>query len=92
MINDNKNEVENSPVVNSPPVNSPDQIRPNLTLNETLTLTQVGIHPGGGRGWPWGDFPVTIKSTDHRPTDYFPLTHRHTDLSSSFWLKQKTRF
>ena len=63
MINDNKNKVENSPVVNSPPVNSPDQIRPNLTLTKTLTLTQVGIHPGG-RGWPRGDFPVTIKSTD----------------------------
>ena len=41
MINVNKNEVENSPVVNYPPVNSPDQIPPNLTL------TQVGIHRGG---------------------------------------------
>ena len=72
MINVNKNEVENSPVVNYPPVNSPDQIPPNLTL------TQVGIHRGG---WPkgGGGFPVTIKSTDHRPTDTPTTFHLPTD-------------
>ena len=28
----------------------PRQIPPNLTLTQTLTLTQVGIHRGGGEG------------------------------------------
>ena len=28
----------------------PRQIPPNLTLTQTLTLTQVGIHRGGGGG------------------------------------------
>ena len=26
----------------------PGQISPNLNLTQTLTLTQMGIHPGGG--------------------------------------------
>ena len=83
MINDNKNEVENSPVVNSPPVNSPDQIRPNLTLTETLTLTQVGIHPGGGGVDHGGIFrsPLNPPTTDppttfHLPTDT-PICRHH---------------
>ena len=39
----------------SPLVNSLDQTPPNLTLTRTLTLTQVGIHRGGGN-WPEGIF------------------------------------
>ena len=33
-----------------PLVNSPDQIPPNLTLTQTLTLTQLGIHQGALSG------------------------------------------
>ena len=35
----------------------PDQICPNLTPTQTLTLTQVGIHQGD---WPGGNFPDTV--------------------------------
>ena len=40
----------------------PCQIPPNLTLTQTLTLTQVGIHRGGGgRELTRGNFSVHQK-------------------------------
>ena len=39
----------------------PHQIPPNLTLTQTLTLTQVGIHRGGGRELTRGNFSVHQK-------------------------------
>ena len=39
----------------------PHQIPPNLTLTQTLTLTQVGIHRGGGGQLTRGNFSVHQK-------------------------------
>ena len=38
---------ENPTLVNSPRRTPPDQIAPNLSVTQALTLTQVGIHRGG---------------------------------------------
>ena len=58
----------------------PDQIPPNLTLTQTLTLTQVGTHRGN---WPGGNFPDTDRNIMLEDKEK-PSTQRNLQLALTF--------